>query len=141
MSNLQPLSYVVERLQNLSQSKHDDTIFTGTSFMDKYGQKEEIAFAGGDIQHAYSKVNTVYKMAKDHNKSKNKFKINNSSSINTEVLVGNLEIAIDKIDSAMNRLNQYDTDKIQKLIDELKQIKESISKHKEQIESTGIISL
>lgn len=64
---------VLERLQELSKSKGNDSIFTWSEFKNQYttaGMPREIrntvAF-GGDIQTAYSNINGAYEILKDRN--------------------------------------------------------------------------
>jgi molecular chaperone GrpE (heat shock protein) len=140
MSQIQPLSAIVDNLQELSMSKGEG-IMTGSNFKNEYGQDDEIAFAGGDIHNAYAKMYNMYKMAKDTNTSGNKFEISNNTGndFNAEIVIKDMEFALEHLDSAINRLKEYDDDKITNLTKQLENIQENISEHKSRIENTGVI--
>ncbi len=140
MSQIQPLSSIVDNLQELSMSKGEG-IMTGTNFKNEYGQDDEIAFAGGDIHNAYAKMYNMYKMAKNTDKSGNKFEISNNTKndFNVEIVTKDMEFALEHLESAINRLKSYDDKKITNLTTQLKNIQNNISQHKSRIENTGII--
>jgi molecular chaperone GrpE (heat shock protein) len=140
MSQIQPLSSIVDNLQELSMSKGEG-IMTGINFKNEYGRDDEIAFAGGDIHNAYSKMYNMYKMAKDTDTSGNKFEISNNTKddFNIEIVIKDMEFALENLNSAINRLKVYDDDKITNLTKQLKNIRENISEHKSRIENTGVI--
>lgn len=140
MSQIRPLSAIVDRLQKLSMSKGEG-IMTGSNFKNEYGRDDEIAFAGGDIHNAYAKMYNMYKMAKNTDKSGNKFKISNNTKckFNVQIVIDDMGFTLEHLDSAINRLNTYDDEKIKNLVNDLQNIKEDISKHKSRIEDKRII--
>ena len=147
MSNLRPLSELTERLQTISKSKHGDSYATGSEFRDEYGiagqpldeqPNKDIALAGGDVGNAYSKVYSVYMMAKNANaNAKNEFKKKgkDEQSLNTQVLVGNLEYAVEHLANAEEKLSRHDVP----VADELAEIREQLDAHRERIDETGMV--
>lgn len=140
MSKIQPLSAIVDNLQELSMSKGEG-VMTGTNFKNEYGRDDKIAFAGGDIHNAYAKMYNMYKMAKNTDKKGNKFEISNNTKndFNVEIVAKDMEFALEHLESAINRLESYDDEKITNLTTQLKNIQNNISQHKSIIENTGII--
>ena len=149
MMNPRPLSDLTEHLQSLAKSKHDNSLFTGSEFVDEYGTSGQpldsepnrtIATAGGDLQNAYSKLNSVYQMAKNTNaKSKNEFKVSGGStpSLNTEVLVSDLDFALQHLRQAHQKLSTQGIP----IASDVQEIISHVESHKQRIESTGIVSL
>jgi hypothetical protein len=149
MSGLRPLSDITERLQSLAKSKHDNSLFTGSEFVDEYGTSGQplesepnrtIATAGGDLQNAYSKVNSVYRMAKNANKNgKSKFKVKGEAtpSLNTHVLVADLNFAVQHLQTAHQKLADHDIS----IAGEVKSLIDDIEAHKQKIDQTGMVVL
>lgn len=147
MADVKPLSELAERLQHLAKAKHDDSLFTGSEFVDEYGRSgqpldtqpnKDIATAGGDVQHAYSKVNSVYNMAKNaNNENRNEFKVSGEAeqSLNTDVLVADLELASEKLTEAADKLDQHDVS----ITSQLRELSQHIDAHADRIDSTGIV--
>lgn len=149
MSNPRPLSDITEHLQSLAKSKHDNSLFTGSEFVDEYGTSGQpldsepnrtIATAGGDLQNAYSKVNSVYMVAKNANQNnKNTFKVKGEAeqSLNTKVLMADLDFAIQHLRSAHEKLEDNGV----RIAGEVKSLIGHIEAHKQQIEQTGMVVL
>lgn len=142
------LSDITEQLQFLAKAKHDDSIMTGREFVDEYGEpgpidtdvNREIATAGGDVQNAYSKVHSVYMKVKNINENnKNEFKLQGEAdqSLNTEVVVADLDFAIEFLEDAIPKLESHDIP----IADDLKNLKSDIEYHKTRIENTGMVLL
>ena len=139
-----PLSDLVNQLQSLSHTK-DDVLFTGSSFQDEYTavsdpeeKRNQIAFAGGDIQTAYANLSSAYQIAKnanDDNRNPHKIKGDAETSLNPQVVSGNMKHAEDALTSAINRFEQYDVGPV----NQLKTLRARIIEHRKLIENTGSV--
>lgn len=150
MSTVRPLSDLTNHLQTLAKVK-DGEMFTGSAFIEEYGEpigscgrdeepNRTVATAGGDVQHAYSKVNSVYKTAKEANKqNRNEFKLTGEAtqSLNTQALAADLELAVEKLQTAATKLDDHDAS----VAAELREIADNIDLHRERIENTGMVKL
>lgn len=146
-----PLSQITERLQTLAKSKSNDSIFTGSEFQSQYttaGMSKDIrnpvAFAGGDIQTAYSNIHSVYEMVRDRNNNRgSKFRLNynGDDELNYEMVAGKLQNADEKLEQAEERIESV-ADSIQRsqyLLSEIQKIRENIQLQIETIEQTQCI--
>lgn len=150
MPHVEPLSALTEHLQALAKSKHDDSIMTGREFVEEYSPEpaphdltnepnKTIATAGGDIQTAYSKVYNTYQQAKNANdQNENEFKVKGEAtqSLNTDVLVGHLDIAVDRLHEAAEKLESVDCGDVAA---DAREIATQVDAHRERIENTGMV--
>ncbi len=146
---VKPLSELTERLQSLSKSKHDDSLFTGSEFVSEYGTpgqpldsepNKTIATAGGDLQHAYSKLHSVYMRARDANDAaKNEFKVSGEATkaLNTAALVGDLDYAVESLESAAEKLESCDVS----IAAEVRDLRDHVAAHRDRIDETGMVSI
>lgn len=148
--DVRPLSDIVNQLQEIGKSKHGDSLFTGHEFVEEYGNpgqpideepNQTIATAGGDVQTAYSKLYSIYMRSKnetDH--STNQYKLNSKhegTSLNIQATIHDMEIAIERLQTAATKLQENNVD----LHNTLTDLAQHISAHKKQIENTHIITL
>lgn len=146
-----PLSQITERLQTLAKSKSNDSIFTGSEFQSQYttaGMSKDIrnpiAFAGGDIQTAYSNIYSVYEIVRDRNNDRgSEFKLNDNgdNELNYEMVTGKLQNADEKLEQAEERIESV-ADSIQRseyLLSEIQKIREDIQLHIETVEQTQCV--
>lgn len=147
-----PLSVVLERLQELAKSKGNDSIFTGSEFKDQYttaGMPREIrntvAFAGGDIQTAYSNINGAYEILKDRNGNREmEYRIDKErENIDLSMIKSDLNIAQEKLLKAQNRVKPIEDELVdgEFLLNEIQTLRADINQHIESIENTDTIVL
>jgi hypothetical protein len=114
---------ITERIQTLAKSKSGDSIFTGREFQSRYTTagisgdiRNPVAFAGGNIQTAYSNVCSVYETVRNRNNNRGpKFKLNNGDDeLNYEMVNGKLWNADEKLEQAEERIESVG-DRIQRL--------------------------
>lgn len=145
-----PLSQITERLQTLAKSKSGDSIFTGREFQSQYttaGMSEDIrnpvAFAGGDIQTAYSNVHSVYEIVRDRNNNRgSKFKLDDGDDeLNYEMVTGKLWNADEKLEQAEERIESVagSIQRSEYLLSEIQKIREDIQLQIETVEQTQCI--
>lgn len=145
MSNPRPLSDIVERLQEYGKGKADNSLFTGSEFRDEYGtyaepmdsdNNLEIVTGGGAVNHAYTQVLNTYRMVQEGAGAGAQVNIE-QSELNPEVIVGDMEIAVDKLDEGIDKLEGHDIP----ILGELRQIRDDIETHRQHVESEGTVQM
>lgn len=144
MKDLHPLSDLLNQLQKIAKVK-DGSKLVGSEFQNEYTDisdpekmRNQVSFAGGDVQTAYSNLKSAYDIAKNANSdNRNDHKIHGDKnrSLNTEVVSGNMRHAEKKLTSAVERLKEYNVGPIEQLRD----IRSKIKEHRKTVENTGIV--
>lgn len=146
MEDLHPLSDLVNQLQELTgkESKLVGSYFKNeyTSHSDPEEMRNQVSFAGGDVQTAYSNLKSAYDIGRKANSQNNNgYKISGDKdrNLNSEVVSGNMRNAEEQLESAINRLKNFEKELIEQLIEQLINIKSKIQEHREVVENTGMV--
>jgi hypothetical protein len=116
-----PVDADLRELAAATQATDDHSLFTGSAYRDKYGvagqshdhpANKGIAFIGGDVQSAYSKLNSAYEVAANANDdARSEYKKTGPAnpSLNIDGIVADLDIALDFLATAAEKAKVDDS--------------------------------